>query len=171
VLFSQSDGLYLLPPGSDQPAKLSDFPLSDSNVGVLSIRWLPLPEGRMFVVQFGDGSLTTFQADGSQRQEAPFNPVSGSADVSMYGYIWGWTNRGNGSEGAWITGPGLEIMQLLQGPASAPVWTMDNNLLFFVGTDLYRATFDNYYTDTAQVASLSGDVTDAILVGWSSALP
>ena len=125
----------------------------------IAIRWQE--EGRIFIVHFDGGNLSTFLPDGSQRQDAPFNPSTGTLNVSSFGLIWGWTDKGSENEGAWISGPGLTSTQILNGPAAHPVWNIDNDLLFFVGQDLYRATFNRFYTDPAPVASLTGDVLDA----------
>ncbi len=167
VLYGQEDGLYLLPPGNAQPQKLTDERVSQVGFPP-SIRWQE--EGRIFIVHFEGGNLSTFMADGSQRQDAPFNPSTGSLDASSFGLIWGWTSKGGESEGAWISGPGLETVQILKEPATAPAWNIDNDLLFFVGHDLYRATFNSHYTDTAPVAPLTGDVLEAAWLGFDEAL-
>ena len=84
--------------------------------------------------------------------------------------IWGWTNRGAKNNGAWISGPGLETIRILDQPASAPIWNIDNDLLFFVGQDLYIATFDGHYDDVTLISSLTGDVLESAWVGFDEAL-
>jgi hypothetical protein len=155
VVFSKDDGLYLLPADGAEPQKLS------SNQAT-SIRWAQ--EGYMFVVQYSDGSMTTFwSADGNQ-EAAPAQVQ----EVTMFGIIWAWTNNEGEQPGVWISGPGIDLGQIFTGPAYAPIWNFDNNALFFfsgieLGTDLYRATFANYYNDADVVARLTGSV---IRVAW-----
>ena len=148
VLFSKADGLYLLPSGTDQTQKI----LGDQ---VDSIRWLP--DSSIFTVQFNAGGLTTFMADGSLREDAPFTSLRGTTEVASYGAIWAWTDPVD-SKGAWYSGPGLDTTKLIDGPATAPIWDLHNNLLFFIGGDLYRVTFDSHYSDTAPVAHIDGEV-------------
>ena len=162
ILYATENGLYLLPAGSKQSQKVT------SEGTPLFIRWHDL--GRMFVVHFKDGSLSTFSSDGSPQQDAPFNPSKGIAETSSYGMIWGWTNRGAKNNGAWISGPGLETIRILDQPASAPIWNIDNDLLFFVGQDLYIATFDGHYDDVTLISSLTGDVLESAWVGFDEAL-
>ena len=167
ILFSGDDGLFVLPPGTNQPQKLT----SEKAVSYgypIAIRWQE--EGQIFIVHFDGGNLSTFLPDGSQRQDAPFNPSTGTLNVSSFGLIWGWTDKGSENEGAWISGPGLTSTQILNGPAIHPIWNIDNDLLFFVGQDLYRATFNSFYTDPAPIASLTGDVLDTAWVGFFEAL-
>jgi hypothetical protein len=161
ILYATEDGLYLLPAGNDQPQKIA------SEGTPVSIHWQD--EGIMFVVQFEGGYLSTFSSDASSRQDAPFNPSNGLLETSSYGLIWGWTNLGGENEGAWISGPGLETIQLLNGPASTPIWNVDNDLLFFVEQGLYRTTFDSHYDDTAPIASLTGDVLESAWLGFDEA--
>ncbi len=148
VLFSKADGLYLLPSGTDQPQKISGDQVD-------SIRWLP--DSSIFTVQFNVGGLTTFMADGSHREDAPFTSLNGTTEVASYGAIWAWTDPVD-SKGAWYSGPGLDTTKLIDGPATAPIWDLHNNLLFFMGSDLYRVTFDSHYGDTAPVAHIDGEV-------------
>lgn len=172
ILYSKDDGLYLLPPGSTESQKLTGDQVSPSDTSP-SIRWQR--DGLIFIVRFRGGKLstfTTFTFDGSNgdsaRQDAPFNPSNGTLDVSAFGLIWAWTVKNGGSGSAWISGPGLETVRILQKPAALPIWNLDNDLLFFSGHDLYRATFP-LYTDAAPVASLSSDVLEAALLGFDEA--
>jgi hypothetical protein len=167
ILYSTDAGLYLLPPGKMQPQKLTGDKVSSYGYPT-AIRWKE--EGRIFIVHFDGGKLSTFMADGTQQQDAPFNPSLGTLEVGSFGLIWGWTNKGGETEGAWISGPGLATTEILNGPASNPNWNIDNDLLFFVGQDLYRATFSSFYTDPALVASLTGDILDTAWMGFSEAL-
>ena len=159
VMFSTSDGLFLLPGDSNKVGKLSDAPAG-------FLRWDPA--GYMLVAKFEGGSMATFiSRDGAERYDAPFTVQSPwDADVSMYGLIWAWTDNSYELGGVWITGPGMDIGEIFSRPAYAPIWAFDNSLLFFsgseLGTDLYRATFPGYLDATA-VAHLDETVRD---VGW-----
>lgn len=172
IFYGKEDGLYVLSASSTEPQKLTDEQVSRSNSSS-SIRWQS-EWGGLFVVQFKNGNLSTFMFDSSEgrwdRQDAPFNPSSGTLDVSCYGLIWGWTKKDGKSGGAWISGPGVEIGQIVQEPAAFPVWNIDNDLLFFVGQDLYRSTFQQWYTDTAPITSLSSDVLEVAWLGFDEAL-
>ena len=116
----------------------------------------------MFQVVFQDGSLGTYQSDGSSPEIAPAalsGARLGNSNVSMYGLIWGWTSNGSSASGVWITGPGLNFPQIFTGPAVGPLWDPHNNLVFFSGGTVYRATFDAYYSDLTSIANLPGEVT------------
>lgn len=167
VLYGTDKGLFLLPVGKSEPQKLTDEKV-DTGGFPAALRWQDY--GRIFIVRFAGGNLSTFMADGSQRQDAPFNPSMGQLDVSSFGLIWGWTAKGGDTQGAWISGPGLTTAQVSQEVASAPQWNVDNDLLFFVGSDLYRTTFDSHYSDTARVSSLTGDVVGSAWLGFGEAL-
>jgi hypothetical protein len=168
ILYGKDDGLYMLSPGSTESQKLTGDQVSRSDTSP-SIRWHSV--GSMFIVRFRGGKLstfTTFTYDGSNRWDAPFNPSNGTLDVSAYGAIWAWTDKNGGGGSAWISGPGMGETRILQKPAASPNWTVDNNLLFFSGRDLYRATFP-VYTDAAPVVSLSSDVLEAAWLGFDEA--
>jgi hypothetical protein len=161
VMFSANDGLYFLAGNSDQVEKASDKPAG-------LVGW-DTP-GYMFVVIFDDGTMSTFYTGETiDHYDAPFIASFGHADVTMYGLIWAWTNTGNELDGVWITGPGIEIGQVFTGPAHAPIWDLDNNLLFFseseLGTDLYRITFSAYYHDVTAVAHFDETVKGTAWVG------
>ncbi len=167
ILFGSDQGLFLVAPGSTQPQKLTSDKV-DAGGYPAAVRWQDY--GRIFIVRFAGGSLSTFMADGSQRQDAPFNPSMGQLDVSSFGLIWGWTDKGGESEGAWISGPGLDTVQVSKEASAAPQWNVDNDLLFFVGSDLYRSTFNSHYSDTGKVSSLTGDVVESAWMGFGEAL-
>ena len=159
LLFGTGEGLSLLASNQTSPAKLSGS-------AVDSVTWDR--ESSIFFVRFQDGSLATYSADGSQVEKAPAALSSGgypTINVSMYGAIWGWTVNGGDTQGAWISGPGLDIPQLTDKPAIAPLWDPHNNLTFFSDGSLYRVTFDGHYADLGQVADISGDVQAAAWVG------
>ena len=159
VFFGDTTGLYLQASNQTTPNLLSGNTVD-------SVNWDR--ESNMFVVKFRDGGLATFQDDGSAREDAPAAlSTKGYAtiNVAMYGLIWGWTSNGGDTPGAWISGPGLDIPQLTNQPAIAPLWDPHNNLTFFRGTSLYRVTFDSHYTDLAAVTDVSGDVQEAAWVG------
>ncbi len=160
VMFSTGDGLYFLAGNSDQVQKVSDKPAN-------LVHWDE--PGYMFVVKFDDGSLSTFYSGETlDHYDAPFI-ASGNVDVTMYGLIWAWTVSGGELEGVWITGPGMEVGQVFGSPAFAPLWDLDNNLLFFskgeLGTDLYRATFSAYYQDVTFVNHFDETILGAAWVG------
>lgn len=165
VIFGKEDGLYLLKPSGSRPEKVSGFPSGSTGPGLKAVSWRPLPDVN-FVMVFGDGSMATLMTDGSLRQDAPFPPSGGAANVAGYGLIWGWTNSGGTAEGAWISGPGLETLQVFEGPASAPIWDPKNNLLFFGEGDLYRTTFMSYFLDTMLLAHFHEDVKEVAWVSW-----
>ena len=160
VLFTQDGGLYLLPSQESQPTQLSESQVDQ-------IKWNR--DSSMFEVRFNDGSLATFQSDGSHRQDSPADFSSGGyapINLAMYGLIWAWTEGNGDTPGVWINGPGLEnIPQIYDGSAVAPLWDPHNNLTFFSGSTLYRVTFDSYYTDLSPVIDISGDAVNASWVG------
>jgi hypothetical protein len=159
VLFGQTTGLTFLAPDQTDPSQLSGNQVN-------TIRWIR--DSAMFEVEFQEGNLATFQSDGSHRQDAPAvlsRAGIGYTDVAMYGAIWAWTANSRDIAGVWITGPGLDIPQIYNGPAVAPLWDPHNNLSFFSGSNLYRVTFDSYYTDLGLVANFFGDVLSASWVG------
>jgi hypothetical protein len=124
----------------------------------------------MFAVTFDDGNMSTYYTgEATDHYDAPFTTSFGRADVTMYGLIWAWTNAGDELEGVWITGPGMEVGQIFSGPAYSPIWDLDNNLLFFsgseLGTDLYRTSFSAYYQDVTAVAQFDETVRAAAWVG------
>jgi hypothetical protein len=167
VMYTSEDGLYVLPPAATTPQKLSAEKVSSYGYPA-AIRWQA--DGRIFIVHSEGGVISTFMADGSQRTDPPFKTSGGTLEVSSFGLIWGWTNKGGENEGAWISGPGMTDSQVLSGPASNPNWNIDNDLLFFVGQDLYRTTFNSNYSDSAKVSSLTGNVIDTAWMGFSEAL-
>jgi hypothetical protein len=155
VMFSNEDGLFLLPAESSDPQKLSDNQVS-------AIRWDQT--GNMFVVSFSNGSMTTFWGADGRQEDAPAEVQ----EVAMFGVIWGWTNQLGDLPGVWISGPGIDLGQIFDRPAYGPIWNMDDNTLFFfsasgTGSDLYRATFYSYFNDATPVAHLTGIVQG---VGW-----
>ncbi len=159
VLFSQASGLYILLTGQTTPTKLSE---KQANV----IHWIK--DSSMFEVEFQDGSLGTYQSDGSSPELAPAELSKAgirNSNVCMYGLIWAWTSNSSSAPGVWITGPGLNFPQIFTGQATAPLWAPHNNLTFFSGGTLYRATFDAYYSDLTSIANLPGEVTGATWVG------
>ncbi len=167
VLYGTEDGLFVLPPAAAAPQKLSDELVSSYGYPA-AIRWQE--EGRIFILHFENGGIATYMADGSQRTDPPINLSGGTLEVSSFGLIWGWTNQGAENEGAWISGQGMTDAQVWSGPASNPNWNIDNDLLFFVGQELYRATFNSTYSDAAPVGSLSGTIRDTAWMGFNEAL-
>jgi WD40 repeat protein len=157
------DGLYLLPPGNTSPLKLEGEP-------TLSFYWDE--QGRSFTILWegSQSNLCTLMADGSHKQCAPFSRFSAETHVSTFGLIWGWTCATGENIGVWISGPGLETVHILDGLAGNPIWNIDNDLLFFRGSTLYRTTFNSHYTDAAPIASVTGEVYDVAWMGFADAL-
>jgi len=158
VMYCKDDGLYLLHSGESQAEKIS----ADM---VKYLYWIP--QGSLFEVVFQNGTYATFEASGSNPQESPIPEPS---NVAMYGALYAWTTFDSETEGIWISGPGLEPRQVFSGPASDPVWDLENNLIFFSWLqagelDLYRSTFDSWYSDAAPVAILAGYVQGAVWAG------
>jgi hypothetical protein len=159
VVFGGDTGLSLLPSQDTEPNQFTG-----DQVDYVRWNW----ESSMFEVRFNDGRLTTFQSDVYDRQDAPAAlsslgyPV---INVTMYSAIWAWTEGEGETPGVWITGPGLDIPQIFDSPAIAPLWDPHNNLTFFSGSTLYRTTFGSWYSDLNPVASVSGDVVNASWVG------
>ena len=158
VMYCKDDGLYLLHSGESQAEKIS---------GDMAKFLYWIPQGSMFQVVFQNNKVITYEASGSNPQESPIPVPSG---LAMYGAIYAWTTLDNDKEGIWISGPGLEPRQVFSGPASYPVWDRENNLFFFSWLqggelDLYRSTFDFWYSDPTPVAILAGHVGEATWVG------
>jgi hypothetical protein len=91
-------------------------------------------------------------------------------NVAEYGAIWGWTSQNLADPGVWITGPGVDIGRIFNGPARFPAWSPNNNLLFFAvndagGYDIYITTFDSHYTDLHQVNHIDADVNSVVWLG------
>jgi hypothetical protein len=137
---------------------------------VRSIRWDPI--GYNFIITFTDGAMTTRPPDGtmcpSDEIMCQDSPAT-AQDVTMFGLIWAWTNATGEMPGVWIGGPGIDLGQIFTGPAYAPIWDTNDNTLFFfsdgeLGTRLYRATFDAYYSDSTPVSDLSGSVREVVWV-------
>jgi hypothetical protein len=167
VLYGTEDGLYLLAPAGSKPQKVSDEKVTSYGFPA-GIRWQG--EGRVFIIHSEGGVISTIMADGSQKTDPPYKTSGGTLEATSFALIWGWTNKGAENEGAWISGPGMTDAQVLSGPASNPNWNIDNDLLFFVGQDLFRTTFNSYYSDAGKVSSLTGNVIDTAWMGFSEAL-
>ncbi len=157
VMFGKEDGLYLLPADGIEQQKLSDNQVD-------YIKWDQA--GDMFVVYYHDGSMTTFYSADGSHEDAPAHVQ----DVTMYALIWAWTNYGGDLPGVWISGSGINLGQIFNKPALAPIWNFNDNTLFFFsdndsGTNIYRSTFSSHYTDTASVAHLTGNIQGVAWVG------
>lgn len=149
ALYSNTSGVYLL-------TKLNRTPSQIDSEGDATID-RRYPGDQIFTVRFTSGGVATFGTVGQHdHQVSPVKVGSGEIGVAEYGAIWGWTSRNAKQPGAWITGPGMEIGQIYDGPAILPIWTRDNNLLFFAsqktgGYDLYLVSFDSYFKDLHRV--------------------
>jgi len=160
VLFANSSGLYLLTAEDRTPVSVSQDAV---------VRIDPWEPGDwVFTVRFENGGLTTFGSGSMDQAVSPVNVTSENLDVAMYGVIWGWTSMDESQPGAWISGPGVEIGQIFSGKTRLPIWTLDNNLLFFApdkgkGYIIYRTTFDTFYRELSEVASIDAEV---LAVTW-----
>jgi dipeptidyl aminopeptidase/acylaminoacyl peptidase len=160
ALFSNSTGVYMLTAEDLTPVQVD--PEGDATV---DHRY---PGDQIFSVRFSSGGIATFgNISQYDHQVSPVQASFGELDVAVYGVIWGWTSRNEAQPGVWITGPGLEIGQIFYDPAILPIWSRDNNLLFFAtqesGYAIYLTKFDSYYSDLQQVNFLEGD---PICVAW-----
>jgi hypothetical protein len=162
VIFADEHGLYILTDVNRNPARVSEAEVA---------RIDPLEPGEYyFTVYFKDGSLATYGTSDMDHLVSPIT-VSGSLEVAMYAWIWGWTSEDAGEPGAWITGTGVEIGRIFNYSARLPIWDQNNNLLFFApvadnGTSLYRTTFDTHYGDLAEVAHMDADVRAVTWLGY-----
>jgi len=127
-----------------------------------------------FNLKYENGGIATYNtvsSDGFTASPVEFRGYQ--QDVAMYGAIWAWTSESDDQPGTWITGPGLDIGQIYTGKARAPIWSDDNNLIFFGweeggGMVLFLTTFSGYYQDLMPVGLINAFVLD---VGWIVASP
>lgn len=148
ALYSNTSGVYMVTADNRAPTQ----------VGSENATIDPRRAGdQVFTVRFASGGMATFgNLSEFDHQVSPVKESSGEMDVAEYGLIWGWTSRDAAHPGAWITGPGVEIGQIYDGPAILPIWSQNNNLLFFAAQDsggytIYLITFDSHYTDLQRV--------------------
>jgi len=163
ALYSTSSGVYMLTAENRTPTQV------DTAVNA-SID--PRHAGdQVFTVRFASGGVATFGSLSQfDHQVSPVKASAGQMDVAEYGAIWGWTSRDAAQPGVWITGPGMDIGQIFEGPAILPIWSQDNNLLFFAPQDsggcvIYLATFASSYSDLHQVNTLAVSPTSAAWLG------
>jgi len=163
ALYSTTSGIYMLTADSRTPTQVDtagDAIISPCHAG-----------DQVFTVRFTNGGIATFGRNSQfDHQVSPVKAGFGEMDVAEYGAIWGWTSRDAAQPGVWITGPGMDIGQVYDGPAILPIWSQDNNLLFFAAQDsgshaVYIATFNSYYSDLHQVNLLEVDPTCATWLG------
>lgn len=149
ALYSNTSGIYMLTAENRTPAQVD--PQEDATIDRRR------PGDQVFTARFASGGIATFgNISQFDHQVSPVKAGSSEMDVAEYGAIWGWTSRNAAQPGVWITGPGMDIGQVYDGPAILPIWSQDNNLLFFATQDsgghaVYIATFDSYYSDLHQV--------------------
>lgn len=163
ALYSSFDGVFKLTAEDPTPIMV-DF----GGDAFIDRRY---PGDRLFTVRFTSGSIATFGSNGGyDHQISPVQVSSGDLDVAEYGVIWGWTSQNEEHPGTWITGPGVEIGQIYDGPSILPIWSQDNNLIFFAiqddGYELYQITFDSYYTDLHRVNLLEIQPVCVAWLGW-----
>jgi hypothetical protein len=168
AVFANDNGLYLLTADAPTPVQVSQNPVAYID------RWGT--DDHTFKVRFQGGQIATFGAGTYDTQLSPVSLPSSSTlpyddqNVAEYGAIWGWTSQNLADPGAWITGPGVDIGRIFNGPARFPAWSPANNLLFFAvnaagGYDVYIITFDSHYTDLHQVNHLDTDVNSVVWLG------
>jgi len=171
ALFSNDTGLYMLTTDNRTPVKVSD-----KKVAYID-RWGPFDY--TFIVRFDGGQVATFGSGTYDTQYSPSTIASSSTlpyddqHVSMYGAIWGWTSQNLADPGVWITGPGVDIGRIFNGPATLPAWSPHNDLLFFAyndlgGYDIYLDTFDSHYTDLHQVNHIDANIMTVVWHGQYS---
>lgn len=164
ALYSNENGVYMLTAKDHTPTQVSSeggATIDPRHIG-----------DQVFTVRFASGGIATF--DNNHLLDHAVSPVkvsSGELCVAEYGAIWGWTSHDAAQPGAWITGPGMEIGQIYDGPAILPIWSQDNDLLFFAAQDsggyaIYLATFSSYYKDLHRVNSLDISPTRVTWLGW-----
>ena len=161
ALYSTADGIYMVTTDNRKPAKVS----SDGDAFIEPRR----AGDQLFTVRFSGGGIATFgNISDFDHQVSPVKGRFEELDLAEYGAIWGWTSKNASQPGVWITGPGVEIGQIYDGPASHPIWSEHNNLLFFADQDsggyaIYLITFDSHYTDLHQVNTIEDE---PIRVAW-----
>lgn len=163
ALFSNMNGIYMLTNDDLTPVQVDS-----AGDATIEHRY---PEDQVYTVRFTSGGIATFGSISLiDHQVSPVQATSREMDVASYGAIWGWTSRDANYPGAWITGPGVDIGRIYDDPAILPIWSEDNNLLFFAiedsGYTLYLTTFDSFYTDLHSVNFIESDPTDVAWLGW-----
>jgi hypothetical protein len=165
VMFANRSGLYLLTAEDRTLVQVSQEEVVQID---------PLEPGEYFFsVHFADGSLATYGTSEYDHQVSPVKADSGSLEVAMFAWIWGWTSEGNSQPGVWITGPRFEFGHIFDGDARLPIWDKHKNLLFFApyggsGYDLYRTTFDATYRDLTVVGSIDAEIYRVVWFGESN---
>jgi hypothetical protein len=162
AMYATPSGLYFLSADERTPVLIT----TEEVAGIPSVR----PWEHFFIVYFDNGSCATYGRNEEDYQVSPVSGYASDLDVAMYGLIWGWTSGGDSLPGVWISGPGLDVGQIFFENAVAPVWDLENNLLFFApqydGTyDMYRTTFRGYYQDLTWVNNLPADLNDVAWLG------
>ncbi|MFZ5820871.1 MAG: hypothetical protein ACOYYJ_13300 [Chloroflexota bacterium] len=163
ALYSNTSGIYMLTADSRTPTQVG--PEGDANIDPR------LAGDQVFTVRFASSGIATFGSLSQfDHQASPVKVSSGEMDVAEYGAIWGWTSRDATQSGVWITGPGMDIGQVYDGPAILPIWSQDNSLLFFAAQDsggyaIYLITFNSHYSDLHQVNFLEVVPTCAAWLG------
>jgi hypothetical protein len=162
MLYSNENGIYKLTAEDPNPIQVGA-----AGDGYIDHHY---PGEQEFTVRYTNGGIATFDNIGAyDNQDSPAKVKSYELDVAVYGMIWGWTSRNEAYPGAWITGPGVDIGRIYNGQATLPIWSEDNNLLFF-GIEnavytLYLTSFDSWYTDLHAVNFLESDPIRAAWLG------
>ena len=160
ALYSTSSGVYRVTAEDRTPTQVST-----GGDAIIERRYA---EDQVFMVRFTSGGLATFGTISDyDHQVSPVQANPNEMDVAVYGAIWGWTSYNEAQPGVWITGPGVDIGRIYDGPAILPIWSRDNNLLFFAvkdsGYDIYMTTFDRFYSDLERVNFFKDEPT---CVAW-----
>ncbi len=163
ALYSNASGIYMLTTDERTPTQVSTA--GDAFID-------PRQAGdQVFTVRFEGGGMATFgNISDFDHQVSPVKAQPNEMDLAEYGAIWGWTSLDASQPGAWITGPGVEFGQIFDAPASHPIWSEHNNLLFFAGQDsgsqaIYLTTFDNFYQDLHQVNTIDAQPIEVAWLG------
>lgn len=168
AMFSNDGGLFLFSADNLTPTLVSQ----EKNVFIEP----SAPADQVFTVHYENGLIATFGSGTYDDQSSPVTAISNGytpfddQDVAEYGAIWVWTSQNQDQPGVWITGPGLQVGQIFSAAALLPAWDAHNNLLFFAvsasgGFDLYRTTFDAYYTDLANIVHIQADINSIAWLG------
>ncbi len=169
AMFSNENGTFLFTGEDPTPTQVSQ----DTNAYIDPMG----ADDRVFTVRSENGLIATY---GTGEYDHLTSPVTSPSfpdvislveqEVAEYGAIWAWTSWDLNQPGVWITGPGIEIGQIYDRAAGFPTWDAHNNLLFFAisdygGFDLYRTTFDAYYSDLTYIAYLDARITALAWLG------
>lgn len=152
---SPGEGLFLLLPGQESPAKLLDK-------RAWEIQWLP--ESRVFHAY----PEALFSSDGATRYDPPVYDASFKPAVSLKGYQ-AWNVIQNQAGRVVVKVPGVDWRTILEGPIDALIWDpLSGETLLIVLEDggLYTATYPDFIP--RKIGNLGGSFNQAI---WTQLPP